>query len=148
MANTPVLVSGASVKISFGTVSQATGGATSIPSAPTTAYTCYAKSLKASVSSSTIDLSTLCSTIEATLETRKTGTLDLELYIDKDAGPIFRDKVGFLCKVLVDLTTTAGATFTYAGLVQEASVSLDPGGVETETASIKLGAFGLTSISG
>ena len=72
----------------------------------------------------------------------------MELYIDKDAGPIFRDKVGFLCKVLVDLTTTTGATFTYAGLVSEQSVSLEPGGVEIETASIKLGAFGLTSISG
>lgn len=148
MPNTPVLVSGASVKISFGTVAQATGGATSIPGAPTVAYTCYARSVKANISSSTVDLSTLCSNTEAVLETRKTGTLDLELYIDKDAGPIFRDKVGFLCKVLVDLVTTSGATFTYAGLVTEQSVSLEPGGVEIETASIKLGAFGLTSISG
>jgi hypothetical protein len=148
MANTPVLVSGASVKISFGTVSQATGGATAVPAAPTVAYTCYAKSLKANISSSTIDMSTLCSNVEATFETRKTGSLDLELYIDKDAGPIFRDKVGFLCKVLVDLVTTTGATFTYAGLVTDASVSLDPGGVEMETATIKLGAFGLTTISG
>ena len=148
MANTPVLVSGATVKISFGTVSQATGGATAIPAAPTTAYTCYARSLKASISSSTVDLSTLCSNTEAVLETRKGGSVDLELYIDKDAGPIFRDKVGFLCKILVDLTTTTGGTFTYAGLVSEQSVSLEPGGVEIETASIKLGAFGLTSISG
>lgn len=148
MANTPVLVSGATVKISFGTVSQITGGATAIPAAPTVAYTCYARSLKASISSSTVDLSTLCSNTEAVLETRKSGSVDLELYIDKDAGPIFRDKVGFLCKILVDLTTTTGNTFTYAGLVTEQSVSLEPGGVEIETASIKLGAFGLTSISG
>lgn len=148
MANTPVLVSGATVKISFGTVSQITGGATAIPAAPTVAYTCYARSLKASISSSTVDLSTLCSNTEAVLETRRSGSVDLELYIDKDAGPIFRDKVGFLCKILVDLTTTTGGTFTYAGLVSEQSVSLEPGGVEIETASIKLGAFGLTSISG
>lgn len=148
MANTPVLVNGATVKISFGTVSQATGGATAIPAAPTVAYTCYCKSLKASIGSQTIDLSTICSNIDAVFETRKSGTLDLELYIDKDAGPIFRDKTGFLCKVLVDLTTTTGGTFTYAGLVTDTSVSLDPNNVEMESATIKLGAFGLTSISG
>lgn len=148
MANTPVLVNGATVKISFGTVSQATGGATAIPAAPTVAYTCYCKSLKASIGSQTIDLSTICSNIDAVFETRKSGTLDLELYIDKDAGPIFRDKTGFLCKVLVDLTTTTGGTFTYAGLVTDTSVTLDPNNVEMESATIKLGAFGLTSISG
>lgn len=148
MPNTPVLVNGATVKISFGTVSQAVGGATSIPSAPTVAYTCYAKSLKASISGQTIDLSTICSNIDAVFETRKSGTLDLELYIDKDAGPIFRDKVGFLCKVLVDLTTVTGNTFTYAGLVVDQSLTLDPNNVQLESATIKLGAFGLTSISG
>jgi hypothetical protein len=148
MANTPVLVNGATVKISFGTVSQSTGGATAVPAAPTVAYTCYAKSLKASIGSQTIDLSTLCSNIDAVFETRKSGTLDIELYIDKDAGPIFRDKVGFLCKVLVDLTTTTGNTFTYAGLVTDQSLTLDPNNVQVESATLKLGAFGLTSISG
>ena len=148
MANTPVLVNGATVKISFGTVSQATGGATAVPAAPTVAYTCYAKSLKASIGSQTIDLSTLCSNIDAVFETRKSGTVDIELYIDKDAGPIFRDKVGYLCKILVDLTTTTGNTFTYAGLVTDQSLTLDPNNVQMESATIKLGAFGLTSISG
>jgi len=148
MANTPVLVNGATVKISFGTVAQSVGGATSIPAAPTVAYTCYAKSLKASIGSQTIDLSTICSSIDAVFETRKSGTLDIELYIDKDAGPIFRDKVGFLCKVLVDLTTVTGGTFTYAGLVTDQSLTLDPNNVQMESATIKLGAFGLTSISG
>ena len=112
MPNTPVLVNGATVKISFGTVSQATGGATAVPAAPTVSYTCYAKSFKASIGSQTIDLSTLCSNIDAVFETRKSGTVDIELYIDKDAGPVFRDKVGFLCKILVDLTTVTGGTFT------------------------------------
>jgi hypothetical protein len=148
MPNTPVLVNGATVKISFGTVSQATGGATAVPAAPTVSYTCYAKSFKASIGSQTIDLSTLCSNIDAVFETRKSGTVDIELYIDKVDGPIFRDKVGFLCKILVDLTTTTGGTFTYAGLVTDQSVSLDPNNVEMESATIKLGAFGLTTISG
>jgi len=147
MPNTPVLVNGATVKISFGTVSQATGGATAVPAAPTVSYTCYAKSFKASIGSQTIDLSTLCSNIDAVFETRKSGTVDIELYVDKVDGPIFRDKVGFLCKILVDLTTTTGGTFTYAGLVTDQSISLDPNNVEMESATIKLGAFGLTSIS-
>jgi hypothetical protein len=148
MPNTPVLVNGATVKISFGTVSQATGGATAVPTAPTVSYTCYAKSFKASIGSQTIDLSTLCSNIDAVFETRKSGTVDIELYVDKVDGPIFRDKVGFLCKILVDLTTTTGGTFTYAGLVTDQSISLDPNNVEMESATIKLGAFGLTTISG
>jgi len=148
MANTPVLVNGATVKISFGTVSQATGGATAVPAAPTVSYTCYAKSFKASIGSQTIDLSTLCSNIDAVFETRKSGTVDIELYVDKVDGPIFRDKVGFLCKILVDLTTTTGGTFTYAGLVTDQSISLDPNNVEMESATVKLGAFGLTTISG
>lgn len=147
MPNTPVLVNGATVKISFGTVSQATGGATAVPAAPTVSYTCYAKSFKASIGSQTIDLSTLCSNIDAVFETRKSGTVDIELYVDKVDGPIFRDKVGFLCKILVDLTTTTGGTFTYAGLVTDESISLDPNNVEMESATIKLGAFGLVSIS-
>ena len=93
-------------------------------------------------------MSTLCSNIDAVFETRKSGTVDIELYIDKVDGPIFRDKVGFLCKILVDLTTTNGGTFTYAGLVTDQSGSWDPNNVEMESATIKLGAFGLTSISG
>ena len=144
----PILVSDAIVEISFGTDSQL--GASPVPAAPSTGYTCQAKSLRASIQSSTIDISTLCSDVIETLETRKTGTLEIELYVDATTGPIFRDKVGYLCKVEVDLDgagSIAGMTKIYNGLVTDATLNLTPGEVSTETATITLGGFGFTSVT-
>ena len=144
----PILVSDAVVEVSFGTDSQL--GSSPTPASPTTAYTCQAKSLRASIQSSTIDISTLCSDVIETLETRKTGTLEIELYVDATTGPIFRDKVGFLCKVEVDLDgagSIAGMTKIYNGLVTDATLNLTPGEVSTETATITLGGFGFTSVT-
>ena len=144
----PILVSDAVVEVSFGTDSQL--GASPTPASPSTAYTCQAKSLRASIQSSTIDISTLCSDVIETLETRKTGTLEIELYVDSTTGPIFRDKVGFLCKVEVDLDgagTVASMTKTFNGLVTDATLNLTPGEVSTETATITLGGFGFTSVT-
>ena len=144
----PILVSDAVVEVSFGTDSQL--GSSPVPAAPTTAYTCQAKSLRASIQSSTIDISTLCSDVIETLETRKTGTLEIELYVDATTGPIFRDKVGFLCKVEVDLDgagSIAGMTKIYNGLVTDATLNLTPGEVSTETATITLGGFGFTTVT-
>ena len=143
----PILVSDAVVEVSFGTDSQL--GASPTPASPSTAYTCQAKSLRASIQSSTIDISTLCSDVIETLETRKTGTLEIELYVDATTGPIFRDKVGFLCKVEVDLDgagSIAGMTKIYNGLVTDATLNLTPGEVSTETATITLGGFGFTTV--
>ena len=144
----PILVSDAVVEVSFGTDSQL--GASPTPASPSTAYTCQAKSLRASIQSSTIDISTLCSDVIETLETRKTGTLEIELYVDSTTGPIFRDKVGFLCKVEVDLDgagSIAGMTKIYNGLVTDATLNLTPGEVSTETATITLGGFGFTTVT-
>lgn len=144
---TPILVSNATVKVSFGTDPQL--GAQPTQFTASTAYTCQAKSLRASIQSSTIDISTLCSTVVETLETRKTGTLELELYVDKTTGPIFRDKVGYLCKVEVDLDgagTVSSMTKTYNGLVTDATTNLTPGEVSTETATLSLGGFGFTTV--
>jgi hypothetical protein len=143
----PILVSNATVKVSFGTDAQL--GASPTPSAPSTAYTCQAKSVRASIQSSTIDISTLCSTVVETLETRKTGTLEIELYVDSTTGPIFRDKVGYLCKVEVDLDgagSVSAMTKIYNGLVTDATTNLTPGEVSTETATVSLGGFGFTTV--
>jgi hypothetical protein len=141
----PVLVSDALVEISFGADSQATGGAGSIPSGPTVNYECQAKSVKATVTARTQDLTTLCSETEATFTTGLTGTLDIELYIDDTIGPIFAYKTGFLCKVKIT-PGGAGSTLTYQGLVTDSSVTYTPGEVELESATLKLGAFGFTAV--
>lgn len=140
----PVLVSDAVVEISFGADPQSAGGANSIPAAPTTDYQCLATSVRVTLSGRTIDLSTLCSTTEATFQTGQTGTLEIELYVDDTNGPIFLYKEGYLCKVKID-PGGSGSTLTYQGLVTDVTNSFTPGEVERETATIKLGAFGFSA---
>ena len=141
----PVLVSDATVEVSFGTDPQSVGGAGSIPSTPTNDIQCLATSVRVSISGRTIDLSTLCSTTEATFQTGQTGTLELELYVDDTQGPVFLYKEGYLCKVKI-IPGGSGSTLTYQGLVTDVTNTFAPGEVERETATIKLGAFGFTAV--
>ena len=142
----PVLVSDATVEISFGAGTQAGGGSTAVPADPTANYECQATSVTVTVSGRTIDLSTLCSTTEATFQTGQTGTLDIELYVDGASGPIFVGKQGYLCKVKIN-PGGAGTTYVYQGLVESISNNFASGEVERESASIKLGAFGFSAVS-
>jgi len=141
----PVLVSDATVEVSFGVDPQSTGGAGSIPATPTNDIQCLATSVRVSISGRTIDLSTLCSTTEATFQTGQTGTLELELYVDDTQGPVFLYKEGYLCKVKI-IPGGSGSTLTYQGLVTDVTNTFAPGEVERETATIKLGAFGFTAV--
>jgi len=141
----PVLVSDAAVEISFGSDPQSTGGAGSIPAGPTANFECQAKSLSVTIEARTIDLTTLCSTTEQTFTTGLTGTLDLELYVDDDTGPIFAYKTGYLCKVKVT-PGGSGSTLTYQGLVTTNTQTYENNNVEMESASIKLGAFGFDAV--
>jgi hypothetical protein len=145
---TPLIASDATLKVSFGTDAQL--GASPTPAAPTTAYECQAKSVRATVQSSTIDISTLCSTTVATLGTRKTGSLEMEVYIDKTNGPVFQPKVGYLAKVELDLDgagAVGGNKITYNGLVTDVAIGTTPGEVSTENVTIALGAFGFTTVT-
>jgi len=144
----PLIASDATLKVSFGTDAQL--GASPTPAAPTTAYECQAKSVRATVQSSTIDISTLCSTTVATLGTRKTGSLEMEVYIDKTNGPVFQPKVGYLAKVELDLDgagAVGGNKITYNGLVTDVAIATTPGEVSTENVTIALGAFGFTAVT-
>jgi hypothetical protein len=141
----PVLVSDVTVEISIADDSQATGGAGSIPATPTVNFECQAKTVKATITARTVDLTTLCSETEATFTTGRTGTLDLELYVDEAQGPVFAYKTGYLCKVTIN-PGGAGSTLTYQGLITDSSLTYASSDVEMETAVIKLGAFGFTTV--
>ena len=142
----PVLVSDVLVEISFGVDPQSDGGAGSIPAAPTVTYECQAKTVSATITARTQDLTTLCSTTEATFTTGLTGSLEIELFVDAASGPIFLGKTGYLCKVKVTMGG-AGGNITYQGLVTDESQTYTPGEVEMESATLKLGAFGFTAVS-
>ena len=142
----PVLVYDAVVEVSIAADPQATGGAGSLPAAPTANYECQAKSVKATITARTVDLTTLCSETEATFTTGLTGTLDIELYVDEASGPIFVGKTGYLAKVKID-PSGAGATLTYQGLITDATATYAPGDVQMENATLKLGAFGFSTVT-
>jgi hypothetical protein len=145
---TPLIASDCTLKVSFGTDSQL--GTSPTPAAPSTAYQCQAKSVRASVQSSTVDISTLCSTTVETLATRKTGTLEMEVYIDKTNGAVFQPKVGYLAKVELDLDgagSVGAAKITYNGLVTDVAIGTTPGEVSTETVTIALGAYGFSTVT-
>ena len=143
----PLLVKDVLVEVTFGTTAQS--GATPVPTDPVTAdpnYECQAKTLNVSIQSSTIDLSTLCSMTNEVFETRKGGSLTMDVWVDKTAGPIFQGKVGYLCKVKVTLGSTAGSIKTFNGLVTDVSLNMAPGEVQTEGVTIALGAWGFSSV--
>ena len=145
---TPLLVKDVLVEVSFGTTAQS--GATPVPPDPVTAdpnYECQARSLSVSIQSSTVDLSTICSGTNEVFETRKAGSLSMDVWVDKTAGPIFQGKVGWLCKVKVVLGSTAGGTKTYNGLVTDVALSMSPGEVQTESVTLALGAYGFTTVN-
>ena len=141
----PVLVSDVTVEISIADDSQATGGAGSIPATPTVNFECQAKTVKATITARTVDLTTLCSETEATFTTGLTGTLDLELYVDDTIGPVFAYKTGFLCKVKI-IPGGSGSTLTYQGLITDSSLTYTQADVQMENATLKLGAFGFTQV--
>jgi hypothetical protein len=141
----PVLVSDAVVEISIADDSQATGGAGSIPGAPSANYECQAKTVTVNITARTIDLTTLCSETEATFTTGLTGTLDMELYVDDATGPLFAYKTGYLCKVTIN-PGGAGSTLTYQGLITDSTLTYENNNVEMESVSLKLGAFGFTTV--
>lgn len=142
----PVLVSDIAVAISFGADAQSVGGAGIIPAAPSAQFECQAKTLSATIEARTQDLTTLCSTTEATFTTGLTGTLDIELYVDDTTGPIFLGKTGYLCKVEV-VMGGGGGTIIYQGLVTTETQTYENNNVEMERASIKLGAFGFNAVA-
>jgi hypothetical protein len=142
----PILVSDCLVEVKFGTSDQL-GATPTTWSTPAVVIQCQAKSVRASIQSVTQDISTLCSDTVELLGVKKQGTLELELWIDAALGPIFRDKINWLAQVKVTLTSTAGSILFYQGLVSDSSITLTPGDVEMETATIQLGAWGLTSVT-
>lgn len=138
----PVFVRDVLVSISLGTTNQA--GATPMPATPSVAYECKARSVSISLESRTVDLSTLCSAYEEPFETRKGGTVNIELFVDKVAGPLFLYKTGFLASVKVVLGTTSGSTCTYTGLITATGLSETAGEVQVETVTLTIGGYGNT----
>ena len=110
-------------------------------------YTCLAKSVRTSTSVDTADVSALCDTNKKMQVTKASGTVDIELLVDgtqqADGSPIFFNKEGFYCQVVI--TPGALSAKTFVGVVTATGIGIAAGEAVTETATIMLGANGVAT---
>lgn len=140
----PLLFKTATIQYSFGTDPQ--NGASPIPPAPTLNMQCRVRNFRVTTTSSTVDLSTVCSSTVESYATRDTGTIEFDFVTDGTDGPIWQPKQNYLTAIKVVAGSTTVFSRTYKGLVQNVTVDHQPGEVYTESVTIELGAYGFTSI--
>ena len=110
-------------------------------------YTCLARSVRTSTSVDTADVSALCDTAKKMQVTKASGSIDIELLVDgtqqTDGSPIFFNKEGYYCQVVI--TPGALTAKTFVGIVTATGISIANGEAVTETATIMLGANGVAT---
>lgn len=110
-------------------------------------YTCIAKSVRFSTSVNTVDVSALCDTNNKAQFTKSNGSVEIELNVDgtqqAEGSPVFFDKEGYYCQVVV--TPGALNAKTFIGVVTATGIAIASEEAVTETATITLGANGVTT---
>lgn len=110
-------------------------------------YTCLARSVRTSTTVDTADVSALCDTAKKMQVTKASGSLEIELLVDgtqqADGSPVFFNKEGYYCQVVI--TPGALSAKTFVGIVTATGMSISNGEAVTETATITLGANGVTT---
>ena len=93
------------------------------------------------------DVSALCDTTKKMQVTKASGSLEIELLVDgtqqADGSPVFFNKEGYYCQVVI--TPGALNAKTFVGVVTATGISISNGEAVTETATITLGANGVTT---
>lgn len=133
-------------------------GATPTFSETALTATCLAKSISISKTVGTVDVSALCDTVSKAQITKKSGTIELEVYVNPDAtgaggfgGYLFEGKLGYFVEIAFDADgAAAGLTATtYTGVITSTSINVANDDAITERATITLGVNGFgTSGSG
>jgi hypothetical protein len=106
-------------------------------------YTCIARSVRFSTTVNTTDVSALCDSQTKAQVTKASGTLEIELLVDSVVGPLFYAKDGYYVQVVVTPGTLAARTFI--GIVTSTGLSIANEEAVTESATITLGANGVTT---
>jgi len=106
-------------------------------------YTCIAKSVRFSTSVNTVDVSALCDTQNKAQATKANGSVEIEFLVDAGVGPIFYAKDGYYCQIVVTPGSLAAKTFV--GVVTSTGISVATEEAVTESATITLGANGVTT---
>ena len=106
-------------------------------------YTCIARSVRFSTSVNTVDVSALCDTQNKAQATKANGSVEIEFLVDATTGPIFYGKDGYYCQIVVTPGSLTAKTFV--GVVTATGISVATEEAVTESATITLGANGVST---
>ena len=113
--------------------------------------TCLAKSISISKEIGTVDVSALCDIVSKAQITKKSGRIELGVYVNPDAtgaggfgGYLFEGKLGYFVEIAFDADgAAAGLTATtYTGVITSTSINVADNDAITERATILLGVNG------
>jgi len=106
-------------------------------------YTCIARSVRFSSSVNTVDVSALCDLQNKAQVTKANGSVEVEFLVDSVVNPIFYGKDGYYCQIVVTPGTLTAKTFV--GVVTGTGLNVANEEAVTESATITLGANGVTT---
>jgi len=106
-------------------------------------YTCIARSVRFSTSVNTVDVSAICDSQNKAQATKANGSVEVEFLVDSVVGPIFYAKDGYYCQIVVTPGSLTAKTFV--GVVTATGISVASVEAVTESATITLGANGVTT---
>jgi hypothetical protein len=106
-------------------------------------YTCIARSVRFSTSVNTVDVSAICDSQNKAQATKANGSVEVEFLVDSVVGPIFYAKDGYYCQIVVTPGSLTAKTFV--GVVTATGISVASEEAVTESATITLGANGVTT---
>ena len=106
-------------------------------------YTCIARSVRFSSSVNTVDVSALCDLQNKAQVTKANGSVEVEFLVDSVVNPIFFGKEGYYCQIVVTPGTLTAKTFV--GVVTGTGLNVANEEAVTESATITLGANGVTT---
>jgi hypothetical protein len=91
----------------------------------------------------TVDVSALCDAQNKAQVTKANGSVEVEFLVDSVVNPIFFGKDGFYCQIVVTPGTLTAKTFV--GVVTGTGLNIANEEALTESATITLGANGVTT---
>jgi cystathionine beta-lyase family protein involved in aluminum resistance len=90
-----------------------------------------------------VDVSALCDTQNKAQVTKANGSVEVEFLVDSVVGPIFANKEGYYCQIV--LTAGSLTARTFVGVVTATGQNVANEEALTESATITLGANGVTT---
>lgn len=106
-------------------------------------YTCIARSVRFSTSVNSVDVSALCDAQNKAQVTKANGSVEVEFLVDSVVGPIFYNKDGYYCQIVVTPGSLTAKTFV--GVVTATGLSVANEEAVTESATVTLGTNGVAT---